>query len=384
MDTTRVLITGGAGFIGAHTADALLARGHQVRVLDLLDPQIHGATPRFPTYLAPAVERVQGDVRKFEDVTAALEDIDVVLHCAALTGVGQSMYDIRDYVDTNCTGTATLIEAIVKERPALRRLVLSSSRAVYGEGVHVCPIHGPIPPTPRQRRDLDRGAFGVYCPQCGSETEARPTPEDAEQAPQSVYALTKQQQEAYCRYAADVFRLPVIALRYFNVFGSRQSLHNPYTGVVSIFFNRLRAKAPVSLYEHGAPLRDFVHVSDVARANVLAIENAGQRHAFACYNVGSGYAATIREVLESLSHAAGQEALTEDKGEFRVGDIHACYGNIDAARDGLGYEPQLDLAAGMREFVAWAQTQSSEDRYEQTVAELQQFGLFGQAGPEET
>ncbi len=373
----RILITGGAGFIGSHTADALLKKGYEVRILDLLDPQIHGTTSEFPTYLDPTIECIRGDVRVLSDVVQALDGVDAVYHFAALTGVGQSMYDIRDYVQTNSDGTATLLEAIVKQKRSVKRLILASSRAVYGEGSHECSAHGEVTPAPRKRSDLAKGAFGVFCPQCGAEMSAVPTREERSLSPASIYALTKQHQEDYCRYAAETFDLPVTVLRYFNVYGSRQSLNNPYTGVVSIFYNRIMADKAVSLYEHGLPIRDFVHVNDVVQANLRALEtDTGQ---FGCFNVGTGKRTTIIDIVEALAQAVGRHAQTEDRGEFRVGDIHACYADLARIHAVLGYKPQTPLRDGMVEFSGWARKQASTDQYEKTVDELRQFGLFGRA-----
>jgi dTDP-L-rhamnose 4-epimerase len=375
---SNILITGGAGFIGSHTADALLAEGHTVRVLDILDPQIHGDTEAFPAYLNPGVECVRGDVRNPEDVARALQGIDVVFHFAAMTGVGQSMYDIRDYVDINVTGTATLIETIVKSDIDLKAFVLSSSRAVYGEGTHRCPEHGIIYPQPRQHRDLEAGRFDCYCPECGAVLSPVPTSENRPLLPLSVYARTKLQQEELCQYAAQTYGLPVRALRYFNVYGSRQSLKNPYTGVVSIFFSRIRAGKPVFLYENGKPGRDFVHVSDVVRANLLAMQ--GKIPAGTCINVGTGNEHTIQQIALALGSACGIAPDLQDRGEFRVGDIHSCYADLDKAGSLLDYSPGVGLEEGMREFATWAGEQESVDLYQQTVEELQRYNLFGRAG----
>lgn len=375
----NILITGGAGFIGSHTADALLAHGHRVRVLDLLDPQIHGGQNKFPAYLDPRIECIQGDVRSVKDLGRALEDIDAVYHFAALTGVGQSMYDIRNYVDINCNGTATLIETIVKTKKQLKRLILSSSRAVYGEGTHFCSEHGLQYPQPRSREKMEAGSFDVFCPHCQKPLQSRPTAEDRPYYPMSVYAWSKKHQEDYCLYAAKTYGLSLTILRYFNVYGQRQSLQNPYTGVVSIFFSRFAAGQPVYLYEHGKPGRDFVHVSDVAQANVLALEN--DTPPGSCFNVGMGEEQTIQQIAEALAAASGVKPQFEDRGEFRVGDIRSCYADLSRSRSILGYEPRINLIEGMKQFASWARGEKSVDLYQKTVDELTRYGLFGQAKP---
>lgn len=376
-----ILITGGAGFIGSHTADRLIQEGHTVRILDLLDPQIHGNQTGFPEYMHSSVECMRGDVRSVEDVSRALDGIDAVYHFAALTGVGQSMYDIKSYVDTNCTGTAALLEAIVKTSVNLKAFVLASSRAVYGEGTHSCPKHGDVFPPPRQRDDMEQGKFDVFCPECHATLTAVVTQEDRPLRPLSVYALTKQQQEELCLYASHTYGLPVRILRYFNVYGSRQSLSNPYTGVVSIFFSRLKAGQPISLYEHGTPGRDFVHVSDVVQANLLALE--ADIEPGTCINVGAAQEYTIAEIAKVLAQACSCTADIRDSGEFRVGDIHSCYADIDRARQLLGYVPKISLAEGMREFTDWAAGQETVDLYQQTVDELERYNLLGRASAAE-
>ncbi len=373
----NVLITGGAGFIGSHTADALLACGHRVRILDLLDPQIHGHSAKFPSYLDPRIECIHGDVRSIKDVGRALEDMDAVCHFASLTGVGQSMYDVRNYVDTNCNGTAVLIETIVKTHKNIKRLVLSSSRAVYGEGTHYCSEHGLQHPQPRTREKMEPGIFSVLCPHCEQPMLSRPTAEARPLYPMTVYAETKKHQEDYCRFAAKTFGLPVTILRYFNVYGQRQSLTNPYTGVVSIFFSRFAASQPVVLYEKGRSEGDFVHVSDVAQANVLALETDTKPGS--CFNIGFGKPCAIRDVAEALASACGGKAILEDRGEFRVGDIRSCFADLSMARSVLGYEPQIDLVHGMKQFANWARGENSSDLYQKTIDELSRYGLFGKA-----
>lgn len=373
----KVLITGGAGFIGSHTADALLAAGHSVRALDILDPQIHGEARQRPAYLAPEVELQIGDVCNPDDVARALDGVDAVYHFAALTGVGQSMYDMTHYARVNAIGTTTLIEGIVKGGHALKRLVLSSSRAIYGEGAYVCPTHGEQFPAPRTRERLESGRFTMPCPVCEGDLDAVATPEHKRSEPFSVYAITKKHQEDFVRYAAETFGLPAVILRYFNVFGSRQSLKNPYTGVVSIFYSRICAGQPISVYEGGLPVRDFVHVSDVVAANMRAL--VADVPAGSTFNVGAGVASTIGDIANALARAVGKPVTMEDRGEFRVGDIFGCVADLARSRAELGYASACSLDQGMAEFAAWASGQPSEDRYQQTVAELSRFGLFGRA-----
>ena len=370
-----ILITGGAGFIGSHTARALLQHGHRVRVLDNLSAQIHGEGADWPVHLDTRVERLRGDVTDPATCRLALEDIEVVYHFAAETGVGQSMYDMRQYTHTNVTGTATLLEAALGRARPPRRLILASSRAVYGEGQYACPVHGQVKPADRTRAALDAGDFSLRCPHCASPLSPGPTPENHPLRPLSVYGWTKKHQEDLCLLAAASHSLDVVLLRYFNVYGSLQSLHNPYTGVVTIFFNRLRAGQPIHLYEQGLPLRDFVHVRDVVQANILALER--ELPSGSVFNVGSGSACPIAEVAEALAEALGLTARLVPGNAYRVGDIFACTADLGHSREVLGYTPRIGLQEGMREFTAWALTQQGRDDYDRTVEELRRHGLFG-------
>lgn len=372
-----VLITGGAGFIGSHTAGLLVRAGHRVRILDRLDPQIHGAQPCFPAWLPSEAETMHGDVRSPADLDRALDGVEAVFHLAALTGVGQSMYDLADYSGTNVTGTALLLERILKRKQRIQRLVLASSRAVYGEGLHRCSMHGDFHPEPRERTALAAGRFEITCPRCSGVAGPFATPEACAARPLSMYAWTKYEQEAYCRFAAQAHSLPVTILRYFNVYGPRQSLQNPYTGIVSIFYARLLSGAPISLYEGGLAVRDFVHVEDVARANLLAL--APRLPAGATFNVGSGQSITVRKLAEALAQACGRTARFEDRGEYRVGDVRACFADLSRSQAELGFVPRITLQDGLAGFADWAARQQVEDRYELAVAELRSHGLFGRA-----
>lgn len=372
-----VLITGGAGFIGSHTADALVRAGYCVRIFDCLDPQIHGEDRAFPSYLHSEIECIQGDVRNADELRRALRDVSFVYHFAALTGVGQSMYDIANYVDVNCTGTANLLEIVAKDKLPVRRIVLSSSRAVYGEGTHHCPNCGVVYPPIRNRNDMEGDRFEVFCPICATPTRSVLTSEQRPLIPISVYGWTKKSQEDLCQIAAHTYQLPTVSLRYFNVYGSRQSLINPYTGIVSIFFSRLKQGKAISIYEHGSPLRDFVHVSDIVQANVSALIQ--DLSPGATLNVGSGTEVTVFDVANSLARALGVTPLFEDFGEFRVGDIHACVADLSQTLDKLNYKPTVSLEEGMREFASWANDKRSIDQYQKTVDELKAFGLFGRS-----
>jgi dTDP-L-rhamnose 4-epimerase len=373
----RVLITGGAGFIGSHTADALVNKGYSVRILDLLDPQIHGEPAAFPAYMNAEVECVRADIRSPENVAAAVEGIDAIFHFAARTGVGQSMYDVRNYVDTNCTGTATLIENIIRHAKDLKKVVLASSRAVYGEGSYNCPECGLVYPPPRTKCRLDRGEFDVFCDRCNNAVQAVPTHEDRPLQPISIYGWTKKQQEEQLGYLARTFQIPTVILRYQNVYGSRQSLKNPYTGIVSIFYSRFRSSQAISLYERGKPLRDFIHISDVVIANLLALEKSLDTETI--INIGTGKPVSVVEVARTLAEIGEVTPRFEDHGEFRVGDIYSCYADTTRANSLLGFIPRVDLHSGLREFVTWAESQMTIDSYERTVNELQALGLYGRA-----
>lgn len=369
-----VLLTGGAGFIGSHTARRLVQAGCRVRLLDSLDPQIHGPARVFPRHLPARVEKIRGAVNDKRVLARVLKGVDAVGHFAARTGVGQSMYDLESYAEVNVAGTAALLEAVLRRGAPYPRFLLASSRAVYGEGSARCPAHGLVYPGPRGRARLEAGEMNPSCPRCGRPVKPVPTGESHPFSPVSMYGWTKQAQEELCHQAARSFGLPVTVLRYFNVYGSHQSLVNPYTGLVSIFYNRLRAAKPLALYEGGRPLRDFVHVDDVARANVRALTG---KFVPGVFNIGSGCAASVRALAETLAKAAGRRAILEDKGEFRAGDIFAGVADLRAARAKLGYAPRVSLLQGLREFSRWAAAQKSADALDRATAELRRRGLHG-------
>jgi len=367
----RILVTGGAGFIGSHLADALVERGHQVRVLDKLVSQVHGDAP--PRYVNPAVEFIRGDVADYDTAADAIRDIDVVYHQAAEVGVGQSMYEMRRYTNANTFGTAVLLEAIVAAPKRIQRFIVASSMSIYGEGAYRCPQCGEVHPQLRPASQLAERCWEMTCPNCGSDSRPVPTRESKPLFPTSVYAITKQDQEQFALVVGRAYGIPTVALRYFNVYGRRQSLSNPYTGVCAIFSSRLlNDQAPV-IFEDGEQTRDFVHVSDIVRANLLAMES--DRAAFQAINIGTGTPTSVREIAERLAKGLGKHLSPRIVGRYREGDIRHCVAGISRARDLLDYEPRVALDTGLPDLLEWLQGEGAEDRVAAATTELEQRGL---------
>jgi dTDP-L-rhamnose 4-epimerase len=369
----KVLVTGGAGFIGSHLVDALLARGDSVRVLDALDPQVHGPDGARPTYLHPAAELLVGDVRDAAAVRRALDGVDAVFHLAAAVGVGQSMYAIERYVSVNTLGAAVLLEAIVERgRDRLRRVVVASSMSIYGEGAYRDADGAIVHPPLRPAAQLEARRFELEDAR-GRPLVPVPTPESKPLRPTSVYAVTKRDHEELFLAVGAAYDVPTVALRYFNCYGTRQSLSNPYTGVVAIFSSRLLSgRAPV-IFEDGGQSRDFVHVSDVVAANLLAMERDAA--VGGVYNVGTGRATSVLEVGRALAREIGVAIEPELVGRFRAGDIRHCFADPGAAARDLGFEARVELASGMRELLAWLRTQAPVDRVDHARKELEARGL---------
>lgn len=369
---TTVLVTGGAGFIGSHLVDRLVEDGYEVIVLDNLTEQVHDGPP---AYCNDDAEYVWGDVRDREIVEELLERADVLSHQASAVGVGQSMYEIDHYVDNNTLGTARMLDVIVNEGIDLEKIVVASSMSNYGEGLYSCPeCETERTPVLREDAQLEAGEFEQFCTACGTALDPRPTPEDKSLDSTSIYAITKKDQEEMTMSIGRAYDIPVVALRYFNAYGSRQSLDNPYTGVCAIFSSRITNDNPPLLFEDGEQTRDFIHVSDVARANVAAIESPVSDEAI---NVGTGTPRSIREVAEVLIEQYGTaDTLAPDVAdEFRAGDIRHCYADTTKARDLLDFEPETDFEEGMAELVAWGREQDSDDQFEDAKAELEEKGL---------
>lgn len=368
------LITGGAGFIGSHLADRLLARGYKVRVLDSLVAQVHGEGGTAPKYLSKSVELRVGDVRDPKAVAAALEGVDHVFHLAALVGVGQSMYRVHEYVDVNVRGSAVLLEELTR-RP-VKKLVVASSMSIYGEGAYVDPEGRPADAPNRSRDQLARGEWELTNA-TGAVLQPVPTREEKSPALESVYALTKFDQERLCLVMGRAYGIPTVALRFFNVFGPRQALSNPYTGVLAIFASRLLNNQPPLLFEDGLQRRDFVSVHDVAEACVAALEKPEAN--YGSFNIGSGHARSIIEVAADIAAALGKHIPAEVTGKYRVGDIRHCFADISLARQVLGYEPRVPFAKGMEELGQFLKTQTgagqAKDRTLEARRELDARGL---------
>ena len=367
MENLNVLVTGGAGFIGSHLVDALVARGHRVRVLDALVSQVHGASE--PQYLNPEAEFVYGNVCDADVVERALDRIDVVYHEAAEVGVGQSMYEMVRYVRANDLGTSVLLEALSGKRDRVRKLIVASSMSIYGEGAYECSACGRVSPQLRPTPQLLERRWELECPRCGAELRPQPTPEDKPLFPTSVYAITKQDQEQFCLVVGRAYNIPTVALRYFNVYGQRQALSNPYTGVCAIFSSRLLNDQRPVIFEDGEQTRDFVHVSDIVQANLLALET--DRADYSAVNVGTGRPTSIKQVTSLLTEGLGKQIEPDIVGKYREGDIRHCVGDITRARELLGYEPRVRLEEGVLELLDWVREQKATDQVAQATAELE-------------
>jgi dTDP-L-rhamnose 4-epimerase len=367
----RVLVTGGAGFIGSHLVDRLLAGGDDVRVLDSLHPQVHDGAP---AYLSGEADFFEADVRDRDAVRRALEGVDAVVHLAAAVGVGQSMYEIERYTSVNAIGAAVLLETMTEVRDEIRKVVVASSMSIYGEGAYRCSGEGlDVAPDPRPDDQLAARDWEPRCPSCSSELEPLPTPETKPLKPASIYAIGKRDHEEMFLVWGRAYRVPVTALRFFNVYGPRQALSNPYTGVAAIFASRLlNGRAPV-VFEDGRQSRDFVHVRDAVTATLAAIKPG--RADGAALNVGTGRPVTVVDVARLLAAHLGVPVEPEIRNVFRAGDIRHCVADVRRARELLGFEAQVPFASGTSELAAWLADQEADDRVSDATEALAARGL---------
>ena len=374
----RILVTGGAGFIGSRIATRLADRGYSVVILDNLSLQIHGPGTVKSLGLSALQQRVEflcGDVTSREDLQRALVGVDTVVHLAAETGTGQSMYAIRHYVDTNVGGTALLLDLIANETLPVRRLVVASSRAVYGEGKYRCEAHGVQSPGPRDPHAMAGGQFEHTCPTCAAPMTPLPTDEAASLQPTSVYGVTKLTQEQLVLSVGRALGISALAFRYQNVYGPGQSLSNPYTGILSIFSTRMRLDRPVNIFEDGRESRDFVYVDDVVEATVRGVEHPAP--IVDVLNVGSGAATDVATVAHTLQRELGSSSEIKVSGQYRTGDIRHNFADLTRIKATLGWVPQVSMEAGLARFAAWVQGEAvGQDRYEASLEELRSRGLF--------
>ncbi|TKX69930.1 NAD-dependent epimerase/dehydratase family protein [Halorubrum sp. SP9] len=369
---THVLVTGGAGFVGSHIVDRLIDEGYQVTVLDNLVDQVHESKP---DYLNDSVNYVWEDIRDREIVSDLLEQVDVVSHQASAVGVGQSMYQVEKYVDINTRGTAVMLDVIANEDIQIDKFVVASSMSIYGEGAYKCAECGSERyPNFRSDDQMSESGWEHMCSKCGSELEPIPTSESKPLDSTSVYAITKKDQEQLVRSVCRAYGIESVALRYFNIYGSRQSLSNPYTGVCAIFSSRIKNGNSPLVFEDGDQLRDFIHVSDVARANVAAIESDADDTAL---NIGTGNSVSIKKVANTLIDLYDVEGLSpEITNDYRQGDIRHCFADIDAATEALDWEPKMGFKEGMRELVEWGLEQDPDDQFDRAQRELEKKGLI--------
>jgi dTDP-L-rhamnose 4-epimerase len=371
----KVLITGGAGFIGSRLARQLLRLGHDVALLDNFSVQIHGESAQLPADLRDNVQLFRGDVRDESLCRKALEGQQVLVHLAAETGTGQSMYSVRKYSDVNIGATATLMELLLTGKFAIQNIVVASSRSIYGEGSANCSEHGLVYPAARLVEAMKRGQFEPVCPRCGRATTMVPTAEEAPFQPSSFYGLTKQVQEQMILMYAATLGVNGFALRYQNVYGPGQSLRNPYTGILAIFSNQARANEPIYIFEDGNESRDFVYIDDVVEVTARCVE--APHRPPTVLNVGTGRAVTVEQVVQAIVGYFASQSVVNVTGAFREGDIrHNCADGTRLQRT-LNYLPKCKFEDGIRKFLDWAsQQEPAHQLYEGSLLEMRQKGLL--------
>ncbi|OGO21360.1 MAG: nucleoside-diphosphate sugar epimerase [Chloroflexi bacterium RBG_16_50_9] len=366
----KVLVTGGCGFIGSHLVDRLVKKGHEVRVLDRLEYQVHQGS--LPDYLNPQAEYIFADVGDEDILKVAVKGVHIIFHEAAMVGVGQSMYEIERYVASNVMGTTTLLNFLVNESHDVKKLVVASSMSIYGEGAYICNECGDVYPQLRDVVQLKSREWEMKCPICQKTATPKATGEDKPLYPTSIYAITKRDQEEMCLVTGRAYGIPAVALRYFNVYGPRQSLNNPYTGVAAIFSSRIKNDNPPLIFEDGLQSRDFVSVHDIVSANLLVMDKDEAN--YRSFNVGTGRVTSIWTIAEMLIKLYGKKLKPIMVNQFRAGDIRHCYADISRIKK-LGFEPSVALLEGMAELVRWGEKVSAEDKVEAAVNELREKGL---------
>ena len=372
----KILITGGAGFIGSRLCEKLFDKGYNITVLDNLSTQIHGNGESFLLKkIKDKCTFIKGDVINKEDWKAAIKGQEIVFHLSAETGTGQSMYEAEKYNDVNIIGTANMLDLLANKNHQIEKMLIASSRAIYGEGKYLCSKHGVIYPLQRNESDMEKGEFNPKCDSCNSQLQLVATDESSKIHPLSIYGITKQQQEQMVMTTGESLGIASVAFRYQNVYGPGQSLSNPYTGILSIFSTRILNGNDLDIYEDGEESRDFVYIDDVVDATILGIEKKeanGQ-----VFNVGSGVTTTVRQVAESLKKFYNSDINISISGKYRLGDIRHNYADLTKIKEALGFSPKYDFQKGISKFVNWVKTQEiMEDKYEESIKELRNKGLM--------
>lgn len=376
MKYKKILVTGGAGFIGSHLVDGLIERGYSVRVLDNLFRQIH-PTGKLPDYFNKKAEFIKGDVTNRKDWKAALKGIDAVYHLASAVGVGQSMYEIEHYVKVNSLGTAIFLDILANEKHTVKKIIVAASMSSYGEGTYHFSEKGLFQPPLRDEKDLKKGDFKVYYPGTRIIGKPQPTNEEVKQNSNSIYAIGKKNQEEMVLVFGKAYAIPSVAMRYFNVYGPRQSLSNPYNGVVAIFQSRIKNNKTPVINEDGTQTRDFIHVSDVTEANISAMELKSAD--YEVFNVGSGHPISIEEVAEILIRLNGKNLRPEITGKIRKLDVKHCFADIAKIKKLLGWSPKIPFEEGLKEVLKWSENEKAEDKLDFALAQLEKRGLMGRS-----
>lgn len=376
-DIEKVLVTGGAGFIGSHTTDLLVKRGYYVTILDNLEPQVHGKERKLPDYINKNARFIDGNVLDRELLEKTIQEVDAIIHLAAMVGVGQSMYQMERYINVNTRGTANLLDVLVNIENTVKKLVVASSMSIYGEGKYYCEkCSTHVYPGLRSEAQLEKRQWNHFCPTCRLPLTPLPTDEEKPLISTSIYAMTKRHQEEMCLLIGKTYGIPTVALRYFNVYGSRQSLSNPYTGCAAIFTSRILNNKPPYIFEDGNQTRDFIHVEDVARANLNALEHSNAN--YKAVNIGTGKPISIKELAETLIKLYDKPNLQPHiSDEYRAGDIRHCYADITKAQKLLDFKPAISLKEGLAELANWAKTHDwgAIDLFENALKELKEKHL---------
>lgn len=372
----KILITGGAGFIGSRLANRLLEKGYEMVVLDNLSKQIHGETPETSElYLAikDKVEFIKGDVRNLQDWEKSIQGCDAVVHLAAETGTGQSMYEVSKYVDVNINATSLFLDYLVNQKHTIKKVVVASSRAVYGEGSYIDSNGSIVYPEARLESDMDKGIFEPQ--KNGKSLQVVATKESAPFKPQSVYGITKQVQEQLVLNVCSSINIPAVALRFQNVYGPGQSLKNPYTGILSIFSTLIHNQNPINIFEDGLESRDFVYIDDVVSSIVLSLES--DKANGKSYNVGTGVATNVIEVADALQDLYGKMVPTQVTGNYRKGDIRHNFADMSSIKRDLNFEAKIDFKNGLKHFTDWVSNQVIEEsQYEKSIEEMKAKGIM--------